>query len=131
MGKYIIELKQGEIAYKTVDSKGTPMIQLLAPIPYTEPDMEQVRKEAYQAYQQGINDAREGKASCQFCEYEMCSDRDDPCRICACNYMNLFKPKKQEKEEDGLRQNIQTIVDQCGYTLDEIATVLEKMKEES
>ena len=69
-----------------------------------------------------------GKASCQYCEYEMCSDRADPCRICACNYMNLFKPKKQE-EMDGLRQNIQTIVDQCGYTLDEIAEVLQKMKE--
>ena len=37
---------------------------------------------------------------------------------------------EQEKEEqDGLRQNIQTIVDQCGYSLDEIATVLQKMKE--
>lgn len=52
-----------------------------------------------EAYQHGLNDAREGKASCEFCEYEMCSDRADPCRICACNYMNLFKPKKQEKEE--------------------------------
>jgi hypothetical protein len=93
--------------------------------PYTEPDTESIRKEAYQ---QGINDAREGKASCQFCEYEMCSDRADPCRICACNYMNFFEPKKQE-EMDGLRQNIQTIVDQCGYSLDEIAEVLAKMKE--
>jgi hypothetical protein len=118
MGKYIIELKQREMAYKTVNSNGTPMIQLLDPIPYTEPDIEQVRKEAYQkgyetgykdgynepgknqqeAYQRGINDAREGKASCQFCEYEMCSDRADPCRSCACNYMNFFEPKKEETE---------------------------------
>lgn len=38
---------------------------------------------------------------------------------------------EQEKEEqDGLRQNIQTIVDQCGYTLDEIASVLQKMRGE-
>jgi len=36
---------------------------------------------------------------------------------------------EQEKEKDGLRQNIQTIVDQCGYSLDEIAEVLQKMKE--
>jgi transketolase len=36
---------------------------------------------------------------------------------------------EQEKEMDGLRQNIQTIVDQCGYSLDEIAEVLAKMKE--
>lgn len=45
--KYIIELGRRETAYKTVDSKGTPLIQLLNPIPYTEPDLEQVRKEAY------------------------------------------------------------------------------------
>lgn len=64
--------------------------------PYTAPDLEKIRKEAYE---QGLNDAREGKASCQFCEYEMCSDRFDPCRICACNYTNFFEPKKQEKEE--------------------------------
>ena len=37
---------------------------------------------------------------------------------------------EQEKEEqDGLRQNIQTIVDQCGYTIDEIAEMVQKMKE--
>lgn len=43
--KYIIELERGETAYKTVDSNGTPLIQLLAPAPYTEPDMEQVNAE--------------------------------------------------------------------------------------
>ena len=64
--------------------------------PYTEPDLEQVRKEAYQ---QGLNDARERKATCEFCEYEMRSDRDEPCRICACNYTNFFEPKKQDKEK--------------------------------
>ena len=63
MGKYIIELKQGEMAYKTVDSKGTPMIQLLDPIPYTESDMEQVKRD-YDAfyehgYEQGLSDAWE------------------------------------------------------------------------
>ena len=37
---------------------------------------------------------------------------------------------EQEKEEqDGLRQNIQTIVYQCGYTIDEIAEMVQKMKE--
>lgn len=37
--------------------------------------------------------------------------------------------EQRQEEQDGLRQNIQTIVDQCGYTLDEIAAALEKMKE--
>lgn len=75
MGKYIIELKQGEIAYKTVDSNGTPLIQLLAPIPYTEPDLSTLVKENFErgyrqrkaeegkeiqeAYQRGLSDAWE------------------------------------------------------------------------
>lgn len=60
MGKYIIELKRGETAYKTVDSNGTPLIQLLAPIPYTEPDMEQVRKEAYdEGYKKCLSELKE------------------------------------------------------------------------
>ena len=128
--KYIVEIGRLERLYKAfINGNGKPNLTWLSPevdlTPYTEPDTESIHKEAYE---QGINDARERKASCEFCEYEMCSDRVDPCRICACNYMNLFEPKKQE-EMDGLRQNIQTIVDQCGYTLDEIAEVLAKMKE--
>ena len=54
MAKYIIELERGETAYKTVNSNGKPMIQPLAPTPYTEPDTEKVREEAYQ---QGLSDA--------------------------------------------------------------------------
>jgi len=46
--KYIIKLNENEIAYKTVNSKGCPMIGLLHTVPYIEPDMEQVRKEAYE-----------------------------------------------------------------------------------
>ena len=53
--KYTIELERGETAYKTVDSNGTPLIQLLAPTPYTEPDLEQVREEAYEkGYENGF-----------------------------------------------------------------------------
>ena len=69
--KYIIKLKENEIAYKTVNSNGCPMIGLLHTAPYTEPDLEQVRKEAYEEgfdagrmlntgkYEKGINDAWE------------------------------------------------------------------------
>lgn len=56
MAKYIIELERGETAYKTVNSNGKPMIQLLAPTPYTEPDMEKVREAAYMA---GLKDGQE------------------------------------------------------------------------
>ena len=62
--KYIIKLEENEIAYKTVNSNGRPMIGLLHPSPYTEPDLEQVRKEAYENgwkeaeyhYEKGYND---------------------------------------------------------------------------
>lgn len=47
MGKYIIELERGETAYKTVDLNGTPLIQLLDPLPYTESDTEQVMEDAF------------------------------------------------------------------------------------
>lgn len=43
--------------------------------------------------------------------------------------IDSIRQYEQKQEMDGLRQNIQTIVDQCGYTLDEIAAVLEKMRE--
>jgi hypothetical protein len=53
--KYIIKLKENEIAYKTVNSNGCPMIGLLHTAPYTEPDLEQVRKEAYEnGYENGF-----------------------------------------------------------------------------
>lgn len=81
-----------------------------------------------EAYQRGLNDAREGKASCQFCRFTDVRQDMEPCASCSNNYDNKFEPEEQE-EMDGLRQNIQTIVDQCGYTLDEIAEVLQKMKE--
>ena len=61
--KYIIKLEENEIAYKTVNSNGCPMIGLLHPAPYTE-HLEQIRKEAYEKgwkeaeahYEKGYND---------------------------------------------------------------------------
>lgn len=139
--------------------------------PYTEPDMEQVRKEAYdngyetakhecedcpkqaytdalkmETYQQGLNDLWEAmqKAIKMYCEIDnevfLRVFHDVKCDWGESVLQALFKntPQhlidsirqyEQEKEMDGLRQNIQTIVDQCGYTLDEIASVLQKMKE--
>lgn len=54
--KYIIELEDNESVYKTVVANGYPMIQIIVPAPYTKPDPEQVRKEAYE---QGLSDAWE------------------------------------------------------------------------
>ena len=77
--KYIIELEDGESVYKTITYNGYPMIQDVVPAPYAEPDLEQIRKEAYdkgyddataeigsdeqaiaeKAYQRGLSDAWE------------------------------------------------------------------------
>lgn len=80
--KYIIELEDNESVYKTVYktiiADEHPILQVIVPTPYTEPDLEQVRKEAFEkgystavaeqcavrgavekAYQRGLNDAWE------------------------------------------------------------------------
>lgn len=62
--KYIIELKDDELAYQTIIIDGTPYIKPLQLLPYAEPDLEQVRKEAYEKgwkeaenhYEEGYND---------------------------------------------------------------------------
>lgn len=48
--KYIVELKKNETLYKaaTRESDGTAYVCSAIGTPYTEPDMEQVRKEAYE-----------------------------------------------------------------------------------
>ena len=156
MGKYIIELKQGEIAYKTVDSKGTPMIQLLAPIPYTEPDMEQVRKEAYdkgyddataeigsdeqaiaeKAYKKGLSDAWEAArkiANMPYDEEEKAFGSGGWAFIekhTASEAIEKIRQYEQEKEEDSrLRRSIKNVMSACDCSLDDIAEVLQKMKE--
>ena len=60
--------------------------------PYTEPDLDAVRKEAYQ---QGLNDAREGKASCQYCRHTDKGLSEEACKTCCMNYCNKFEPEEQ------------------------------------
>lgn len=145
-------------------------IQTIIPLdPYTEPDLEQVRKEAYdkryetakhecedcnanavkiaddnahEAYQKGLEDAWDaarkvtqvrkygGYGDCLGDVFGRTDTSWDVFDYSAPEVIEKIRQYEQEKEEqDGLRQNIQTIVDQCGYSLDEIATVLQKMKE--
>ena len=154
--KYIVELGRCERLYKAyIDGNGKPELTWLSPevdlTPYTEPDIEQIRKDAYEegyhagfgrkidtSYQEGLADAWEAAR-----KIVTMPDRDfinsdildlDPgesifIKYTATEAIEKIRQYEQEKEEqDGLRQNIQTIVDQCGYTLDEIAAVLEKMR---
>ena len=55
--KYIIELKDNELLYKTTIINDLPYIHTVLAKPYTEPDLEQVREEAYQkGYETGYED---------------------------------------------------------------------------
>ena len=56
MAKYIIELKDRETLYKAAIKNGEPYVTIALGKPYTEPDLEQVREEAYE---QGQKDLRE------------------------------------------------------------------------
>ena len=126
--KYIIEIPEDKIT-DFVGSTHFLMPYMMAghighhdtglPIePYTEPDLEQVRKEAYQkgyddavekigsdeqaiadkAYKKGLSDAKEGKATCQYCEYQYLDDTEEPCKKCCNAYMNKYKPKAKEEQ---------------------------------
>lgn len=175
--KYIIELLDDcQSEFKGIIVFGlTPEGQISAepipvedPTPYTEPDLEQVKKEAYEqgyengfvaghlkaeksgqsfyedGYKRGLSDAWEAARKVTYVSkyggYGDCLDKVfnrhdgtewDVFDYSASEAIEKIRQYEQEKEEqDGLRQNIQTIVDQCGYTLDEIAAVLEKMRGE-
>lgn len=58
MGTYIVELEENETAYKTVNLKGAPLIQLLGLTPYTEPDTSEAYQRGYEeAYDTAYADA--------------------------------------------------------------------------
>lgn len=100
MGKYIVKLGRCERLYKaSVNGNGKPNMTWLSPeidlTPYTEPDLEQIRKEAYE---KGLSDAEEGKATCQYCEYQYLDDTEEPCKKCCNAYMNKYKPKAKEEQ---------------------------------
>jgi len=62
---------------------------------YNEPG-----KNQQEAYQRGINDAREGKASCQFCRFTDVRQDMEPCASCSNNYDNKFEPEEQITKGD-------------------------------
>lgn len=60
MGTYIVELEENETAYKTVNLKGAPLIQVLGLTPYTEPDTSEAYQRGYEeAYDTAYADAEE------------------------------------------------------------------------
>ena len=57
MGKYIVELKDRETLYKAAIKNGDPYVTIALGKPYTAPDLEQVRKEAYEKGQKDLRES--------------------------------------------------------------------------
>jgi len=105
-----------------------------------QPDIEQVRKEGYKEGREvGIKDGmcEAWEASKKIINMPFEERRKIFVESLIQKIHSIYtaseaieKIRQYEQEQDGLRQNIQTIVDKCGYSLDEIAAVLEKMRGE-
>ena len=57
MGKFIVELKDRETLYKAAIKNGDPYVTIALGKPYIEPDLEQVRKEAYEKGQKDLRES--------------------------------------------------------------------------
>ena len=147
--KCIVEMKEGERLYKTkLNALNEPVIREITCTPYTEPDTEAAYAHGYsnaeikyqaevkEAYQKGLSDAWECMRKISHMDSKIRDEIFD--RVITSNIVDentaseaiekIRQYEQRQEEQDGLRQNIQTIVDQCGYTLDEIAEVLQKMR---
>lgn len=101
MSKYIIDVGEGYIRHGLERTLTIPVrinehedhwMDTRIPLtPYTEPDTDE-------DYQRGLNDANEGKATCQYCEYQYLDDTEEPCKKCCKAYLNKFKPKAKEEQ---------------------------------
>lgn len=47
-----------------------------------------------------LKDYREGKRTCEFCKYNLRSEKDYPCSICRCNHPNKFEWDKDKRGND-------------------------------
>lgn len=57
MGKYIVELKDRETLYKAAIKNGEPYVTIALGKSYTEPDLEQIKKEAYEKGQKDLRES--------------------------------------------------------------------------
>ena len=92
MGKYIVELKKNETLYKatTRESDGTAYVCSAIGTPYTTPDLEQIRKEAYE---QGRKDGKiEGRAEVWVVARDIDHMSDDDIKACfECGFSGVFE----------------------------------------
>lgn len=158
MGKYIIELEDGEHLYKTtINALGNPVMRSAEKVPYTEPDLEQIRKEAYEqgyyigcskypnkSYEDGLKDAWDAARKIVIGDISIITSvfgtasrsiiiRD----LTAAKVIEKLRAYEQEQEEkkktnyyfDMMKDAIETSAKEYGMSLDEVAAVLDKMRE--
>ena len=153
--KYIVELDDNKLAYTAIIIDGVPYIKPLKLLPYTEPDTSEAYQRGYddakhectdcqkimmdaeqervdKAYQQGLNDAENRKATCEFCEYRFLDEDKEPCRKCACNYLNRFRPKRLVPKADSrIRKKIEGIMESLDCTISDFEKAIEEIKNEA
>jgi len=147
--KYIIYLDTNERACITyISTDGVPSVAMVQATPYEESeaykrgyddakhectDCQKIMTDAEQervdkAYQQGLEDARNRKATCEFCGYVNKGQLDESCKFCANNYINMFRPRKDNKL---IRKNIKDIMDSLDCTISDFEKAIEEIKNEA
>ena len=143
MGKVMEEAyEQGKIDAYVEDAKNITMLKEEAKEAYQRgyddakhecTDCQKIMTDAEQervdkAYQQGVNDAENRKATCEFCGYVNKGQLDEPCKFCANNYINMFRPRKDNKL---IRKNIKDIMDSLDCTISDFEKAIEEIKNEA
>lgn len=158
MKKYIIEFSEDPHTIRLMKIKNGdkfPMTEFKAVKPYTEPDTSGAYQRGYddakhecqdcqkimmdaeqervdKAYQQGVNDAENRKATCEFCEYTGKDVVDEPCSTCCCGYLNRFRPKRLvPKADNRIRKKIEGIMESFDCTISDFEKAIEEMKNEA
>lgn len=151
--KYIIYLDTNERACITyISTDGVPSVAMVQATPYEESeaykrgyddakhectDCQKIMTDAEQervdkAYQQGLEDARNRKATCEFCEYAGNDESNEPCVRCCCGYINMFRPKGVVPKADSrIRKKIEGIMESLDCTISDFEKAIEEMKNEA
>ena len=156
--KYIVELEDGEHLYKTtINALGNPVMRSAEKVPYSEPDLEQIRREAYEegcrsgyvkylnkSYEDGLKDAWEAARKIVlgsinfivsvFGSGTRSSIIKDLTAAQAIEKLQAYEQEQEEKKKtnyyfDMMKDAIETSAKEYGMSLDEVAAVLDKMRE--
>ena len=145
--KYIVELEDGEHLYKTtINALGNPVMRSAEKVPYYEPDFEQVKMKAYSdGYDAGLDDIWKAVRKLQEMDIDtlheifgwVAGKKDVFMEYTAEKVIEKLRAYEQEQDEkrktnyyfDMMKDAIETSAKEYGMSLDEVAAVLDKMRE--